>query len=253
MTGYELADTARKIATEYKTLYVKGCFGAPLTAANKRRYLAYAYNERRQSMIFAATPDTFGFDCVCLIKGILWGWNGNKNATYGGARYCYNRIPDIGEDVMITRCTEKSRDFERVPVGAMLWMSGHCGIYVGDGLAAEATPKWKNGVQLTAVGNIRQKDGYDCRTWTMWGKLPWVEYKEAEEVTQEQFDAMMDDWLKRRAALKISNYAQEAVAWGVANGLLSGDENGNMMPQSFVKRQDLMLILKRLCEKITKV
>lgn len=47
-------------------------------------------------MINAASADTFGFDCVCLIKGVLWGWHGDKNAVYGGATYTSNGVPDIG-------------------------------------------------------------------------------------------------------------------------------------------------------------
>ena len=60
-----------------------------MTAANKKRYTTnHSYNKAaaRVKMINAASEDTFGFDCVCLIKGILWGWDGDKNATYGGAK-----------------------------------------------------------------------------------------------------------------------------------------------------------------------
>ena len=45
---------------------------APLTAANKKRYTQnHSYNKQaaRTKMINAASADTFGFDCVCLIKG----------------------------------------------------------------------------------------------------------------------------------------------------------------------------------------
>jgi hypothetical protein len=38
MTGQELANRAKDIAKNYKTLYVWGAFGAPLNAANKERY-----------------------------------------------------------------------------------------------------------------------------------------------------------------------------------------------------------------------
>ena len=37
MTNIELANKLKDIAQNYKTLYVMGCFGAPMTAANKRR------------------------------------------------------------------------------------------------------------------------------------------------------------------------------------------------------------------------
>ena len=88
MNNTEFVKKVKAVATDFKTLYVMGCFGAPMTASNKARYCQHTdYNQQasRQRMINAASADTFGFDCVCLIKGILWGWNGNKNATYGGA------------------------------------------------------------------------------------------------------------------------------------------------------------------------
>ena len=38
MKSSELVAKATDIAKNYKTLYVIGCFGAPMTAANKTRY-----------------------------------------------------------------------------------------------------------------------------------------------------------------------------------------------------------------------
>ena len=73
MNNIEFANMARNIATNYKTLYVLGCFGAPLNNSNKKRYTNnYDYNRRsvRKEKIMNASSDTFGFDCVCLIKGI---------------------------------------------------------------------------------------------------------------------------------------------------------------------------------------
>ena len=167
------------MARNYKTLYVMGCFGAPMTAANKTRYCNnHTYNKAaaRQAMIKAASDDTFGFDCVCLIKGLLWGWCGDKTRSYGGASYAVNGVPDIGADTMITKCTGVSTNFSTIEVGEAVWMSGHIGIYIGDGLAVECTPKWKNCVQITAVANIGTKAGYNSRKWTKHGKLPYVTY-----------------------------------------------------------------------------
>ena len=178
MKSTELVDKAKEIATKYKTLYVMGCFGSPLNAKNKERFLHnHSYNERpeRTKLIKAATASTFGFDCVNLIKGILWGWDGNKNATYGGAVYG-NGVPDINADTMITRCTNVSTSFKNMVPGEILWMSGHVGVYIGDGLAVECTPIWKDGVQITAVGNIGAKSGYKTRTWKKHGKLKYIEY-----------------------------------------------------------------------------
>ncbi len=58
-------------------------------------------------------------------------------------------------------------------------MSGHIGVYIGNGLAVECTPIWKDGVQITAVGNIGRKAGYNTRTWTNHGKLKFIDYGSA--------------------------------------------------------------------------
>ena len=188
MTNKELARKLIDIAKNYKTLYIMGCFGAPMTAANKKRYTSnHDYNKQasRTAMINAATADTFGFDCVCLIKGVLWGWNGDMTKTYGGAKYASNGVPDIGADSMITVCKNVSTDFSHIEVGEAVWMEGHIGVYVGDGLAVECTPKWENKVQITACN--RSVSGYNRRNWTKHGKLPYVTY-EAESAPEQNLE-----------------------------------------------------------------
>lgn len=187
MKAKTLVDKAVDIAKNYKTLYVMGCFGAPLTGGNVSRYCSnHDYNKQaaRTAMIKAAanqSPPVYGFDCVCLIKGILWGWCGKPSSTYGGAEYASNGVPDYGADTTIKVCEGVTTNFSRIAIGEAVWCSGHIGVYIGDGLAVECTPRWKNGVQITAVANIGSKAGYDARTWTKHGKLPWVDYTGAEE------------------------------------------------------------------------
>lgn len=178
-TGKELAQACLNVANNYKTLYVMGCFGAPMTTSNKARYTSnHNYNKKadRTKMIRAASTDTFGFDCVNLIKAILWGWSGNVNLRYGGAEYAANGIPDTNADGMIKLCSDMSTDFSKIQVGEAVWLKGHIGIYIGDGLAVECTPSWKNGVQVTTVRNIKPGTG---RKWTKHGKLPWITYEDA--------------------------------------------------------------------------
>lgn len=179
-TAAQLAKAAIDVAKNYKTLYVMGCFGAPLNATNKARYTknhSYNMDATRTKMINAASSDTFGFDCVCLIKGLLWGWDGDLNDVYGGSKYASNGVPDIGADSMIKVCKDVSTsNWANMEVGEAVWCSGHIGIYIGDGLAVECTPAWENKVQITAVKNIGTKSGYSARTWTKHGKLPYVTY-----------------------------------------------------------------------------
>ena len=186
MTNLELVNKLKNIATNYKTLYVMGCFGAPMNATNKARYCKNdAYNKQaaRAQMITAATPDTFGFDCVCLIKGVLWGWNGDKNKIYGGASYASNGVPDIGTESFIAACKNVTTDFSKIEIGECLWMEGHVGVYIGDGLAVECSPSWANKVQITVVKNIGTKSGYNARKWTKHGKIPYITYEQAKPTT----------------------------------------------------------------------
>ena len=179
-TAKELATACLDVAKNYKTLYVLGCFGWPLTADKKQRAKnAQSYNRKpeRAAKIDAASANTFGFDCVCLIKALLWGWNGDVTKGYGGAQYGSNGVPDISDSGMINACNDVSTDFSSVQVGEVVWLPGHIGVYVGDGLAVECTPIWKDGVQVTAVHNIGKKSGYNGRTWTKHGKLPYVTYE----------------------------------------------------------------------------
>ena len=181
MNSNEFVNKLKNIANNYKTLYVLGCFGAPMNITNKKRYTNNnSYNKRRASIINSATADTFGFDCVCLIKGILWGWNGDKNKNYGGAEYCSNGVPDVGADQIMNYCTRVTTNFNNIEVGEVVHMKGHVGVYVGDGLVVECTPKWGNDVQVTALGNIGKKVGYNSRIWTNHGKLEWIEYVKPE-------------------------------------------------------------------------
>lgn len=177
MKASELVKKLENVAKNYKTLYVMGCFGSPMTDANKERYTRnHEYNRQttRTVMIKSATPDTFGFDCVNLIKAVLWGWNGDKNKTYGGAKYKANEVPDVSANGMIKLCTDISTDFSEIEVGEAVWVEGHIGVYIGNGLAIESTPAWKNRVQITACNC--SKSGYNRRNWTKHGKMPWIEY-----------------------------------------------------------------------------
>ena len=180
MKAIDMVNKCKDIANNYKTLYVYACFGSPMTQRNKERYsnnCDYNRQPSRKTKIMSASTDTFGFDCVNLLKGVLWGWNGNVNATYGGAVYGSNGVPDTNANGMFQDyCYNKTNDFSNIEVGEFVWMSGHIGIYVGDNLVVECTPIWKDGVQFTGLGNHGGKAGYNTRTWTSHGKSQFLDY-----------------------------------------------------------------------------
>ena len=177
------------IAKNYKTLYVMGCYGAPLNENNKKYYCnnnSYNKSKARQKMILSADKDTFGFDCSCLIKSILWGWSGNKEDSRGGVKYGSNNVPDVNADQLIERCKNVSSNFKIISVGEALWVPGHIGVYIGNGLAVECSPIWKNGVQITAVANMGNKSGYNARKWAKHGYLPYLNYNNKEKINIEK-------------------------------------------------------------------
>lgn len=231
-TAKELAAACLKVAKNFKTLYVMGCFGAPMNSRNKERYCNnhdYNRDSDRRAMIRAASADTFGFDCVCLIKGLLWGWEGDTGDIYGGAGYACNGVPDIGANQIIKVCADVSTDFSTIAVGELVWMDGHAGIYIGDGLAVECTPRWANCVQVTAVHNIGKKAGYNGRSWTKHGKLPYVSYdstadtpvvedaapadpeKSVAEVAREVIQGKWGNGQERKDKLTAAGYDYDAV------------------------------------------
>lgn len=156
-------------AVNCRTLYVKGGFGLTLNAKGKERAInSYDYNKKRADLINAMPNDSFGFDCCGLVKGVIWGFTGDPKKTYGGAVYKSNGLDDVSELGLINLCSDRSKDMNNITPGELLYMKGHCGVYIGDGAVAEASPIRSDGAQVTNL-----KD----RKWSEHGKLkPFIDY-----------------------------------------------------------------------------
>lgn len=185
MKASKFVSDLKDIAKNHKTVYAWGMFGSQITKYSvtlKAGQYPSWYTASKVNTVFlplcGSNPPAWGFDCIGLIKGVLWGWNGDISSSYGGAKYASGGVPDTSADAMIGKCSEVSTDFSSVAVGEFLWMKGHCGIYIGNGLAIESTPSWKNGVQITACN--RYKSGFNTRFWAKHGKLPYIEYESGE-------------------------------------------------------------------------
>ena len=189
MKSNSFVSILKSIATEQKTVYAWGTFGSPITKSlvnGKAKQYPSWYTSYRLNNVFAPLygKNFYGFDCVGLVKGVLWGWSGDANKSYGGAQYASNGVPDITADTMIQKCYDVSKDFSSLCIGEFLWMKGHCGVYIGNGLAVESTPAWKNGVQITAANC--SKSGYNSRYWTKHGKLPYIDYGSSQETSKKE-------------------------------------------------------------------
>ena len=233
-----------EIVSKYKTKYAWGCFGCPLTQAmvdSKARQYPDWYNAaKKRELIEAGKQGAWGFDCVNVIKGILWGWHGDRSKSWGGAEYNSGGVPDINADQMINRCSGVSSDFSNIVPGEAVWLPGHIGVYIGNGVVIESTPIWKNGVQKTALGNIGSVAGLPNRKWAKHGKMPYVVYdleegrkkpnapapkpnskKSVTELAKEVLDGKWGNGSDRENRLRSAGYNYDAVQTEV-NRLLTG-------------------------------
>lgn len=179
----------QNIADNYKTVYMWGVFGSPVTealVAQKTGQYPSWYTVARQSLFRSLVrKGYFAFDCVNLIKAVLWGWSGDASKSFGGAVYASGGVPDVSADGMITKCLGVSTDFSNIIAGEAVWMEGHIGVYIGNGKVIECTPAWANGVQVTACLNIGPISGLNGRAWVKHGKLPYIYYSREENKRME--------------------------------------------------------------------
>lgn len=213
MNEKQLIEKLYNIKNNYKTIYAWGCFGGIMTdsmvESKAKQYPSMYTAARKAKTKQAGRAGAFGFDCVNLIKGILWGWNGNRNATWGGAVYASNGVPDINADAMIHRCIGTTSNFSNIQPGEAVWLPGHIGVYVGNGKVIECTPSWSDGVQETACLNIGSIAGLNGRRWKLHGKIPYINYNGAVAPQRPSGGSKKT----------IGEIAKEVIAgaWGVGN------------------------------------
>ncbi len=125
-------------------------------------------------------------DCSGLIKGILWGYPDK-------GRYDSNGVPDTNANTMISKyCTGVTSDMSKLRKGMAVWMNGHIGIYCGDGVVVESSPRWENGIQRTYPAGcpIANKHRLNQRRWSKCGYLKWIDYTTTTDLTQVAKDVI---------------------------------------------------------------
>ncbi|MEG0276629.1 MAG: hypothetical protein RR630_06335 [Coprobacillus sp.] len=116
--------------------------------------------------------DVYLTDGAGFIKGILWGYP-------EAGRYGENHVPDINANTMISQCLEVTTNFTKAQSGWLVWMEGHIGVYIGNGIVIEATHAWKGGVLRTfCKGSGFENIGkLNERQWTKCGMFDkYIEY-----------------------------------------------------------------------------
>ena len=69
--------------------------------------------------------------------------------------------------------------------------------------------------------------------------------EEEEEVTQEQFNKMMNNWIAEQAKKDPSAWSAESREWAERNGFVSGDADGKKMYKKVLTREEVIAVLYR--------
>lgn len=69
--------------------------------------------------------------------------------------------------------------------------------------------------------------------------------KEEKKVTQEEFNKMMDVYLKERNKQEPAPWSKDDRNWAEKNGIIKGDEKGKMNYKGFVTREEAVSFLRR--------
>ena len=73
--------------------------------------------------------------------------------------------------------------------------------------------------------------------------------EEDDDMTQERFNEMMDNYMKERAELDPSKWSAQARAWAESNGLINGDAQGRTMYKKYMTREEVITVLYRAMNK----
>lgn len=150
-----------------RNIYVHGGFGVNLSDEKQlvRHIKLNEYNRQNESAIRKAAeqhPPVYGFDCIGLIKGILWGWCNHATGTYGGAVYTSNSLTDCNVDRFVTCYVEYEENLEyAIPtVGDVVWSKerDHIAVYLGHGLVVEATRYGNSVIRIARIRGYEDED-----------------------------------------------------------------------------------------------
>lgn len=220
--NHEFVNKLLSIRENYKTCYALGTFGQLATETlinTKANQYPKWYSKSRVNKLKSLSNDTRLFDCVGLIKAVVWG--------FPKLEYQTNGLLDGNNEYFWNSCSERSEKFDKIEVGELLWMKGHVGVYIGNGKAIECTASWSGNVMITAVGNIGAIPGLNKRHWKGHGKLPFIKYssenneavlepsapsKDYSKIAKEVIDGKWGIGIARKKKLKSAGYTDEEIA-----------------------------------------
>ena len=186
-TKKEFVDLLYK-CLDTNNIYVNGGFGVNLSIPSQvERYTTNnEYNREHADEIKACAEKGhgWGWDCICLIKSLLWGFNFNEKEKYGGAKYKSNGIDDYSTSGFFKHCCYGQKWIEKtdvIPEGAILWTEGHIAVSIGNGLVIESTRYGGAKVRIAGIRGIYKGKDYPLRTFDKWGYCQFILYEDRKK------------------------------------------------------------------------
>lgn len=229
-TNIELVEFAKK-ALKDNYGYCLGAFCQVLTPAVyvqklQQGYGVGAYNTKHKVYLNGFMNKRVT-DCYGLVKGFLWWNNGNVQ---------YNAKQDRNENGAYTAAKEKGplSTMPEIP-GLILHMTGHAGIYIGNGEFIECVGS-PVGMRKGKIVNGKVTSG---SKFTHWFKDDYIRYVEVDNMGKIFKDVDDNRWSAKyiEAANKL--------------GIVTGDDKGNYNPTNNLTREEAAVIAVRTYEAIT--
>lgn len=166
MNNIEFVEKLKSIRNS-NTIYMTGTFGQLVTndlINQKSKQYPSSYSEIRKANLRSLVGKNYhAFDCIGLVKAVLWG--------YPNVSYASNGVPDINDQMVLSYLLDISTNMNKIEVGELLHKKGHVGVYVGYGIVVECTTDWSGNVLFSSINQ---------RRWKRHGKLCWITYDSSQ-------------------------------------------------------------------------
>lgn len=175
------------------TVYMWGDYGRLVTnntISSKARQYPSHYDENKKAYLKTLVgKNYYSFDCAGLIKSYWMSGFGTKDVKYD-AHY------DKDAYGITIKTASKVGDISTLPEipGILLYMKGHCGVYIGNKEVIECTSNEK--VSKTKYGKVCLSKISD-RAWTNWTMSKWIDY----EMKDKEIEANISYIIKKRDTL----------------------------------------------------
>ena len=141
-----------------------------LISQKKRQYPSHYPSEKVAYLKTLVGKDYYSYDCSGLIKSYWMSDFGTKEVTY------IKKYDKDAYGITVGNASKKGsiKTLPEVP-GTLLYMKGHCGIYIGNKKVIECTSNEK--ISKKKCGGVcisKLKD----RPWTEWAFSKWLNYSD---------------------------------------------------------------------------